>query len=89
MKNKAIVSNQPTAEAWDDQGEEVPVYTAKFSDTIKKYIPLHRFSKDFREMYVSGFLIKVFLDYHDKITAVSTRNTEFVPKISSDPFNSN
>lgn len=61
----------------------VPIYVHFGSKTIKKYIPLRNFSKDFKEMYEANFFKKVFYD-DDLVTAQSIHNTFFIPKISAD-----
>ena len=61
----------------------VPVYVHFGSRTIKRYIPLRKFSKDFKEMYENKFFKKVFYD-DDQVTAQSIHNTFFVPKITTD-----
>jgi hypothetical protein len=63
----------------------IPIYKDLYSGEIVKAIPLHLFSKSFREMYDQGIFKKAFMD-NEQVTVMSIHNTIFIPKISNYDF---
>jgi hypothetical protein len=58
----------------------VAVYESESSTTVKFYKELHKFTKDFQDMYNSNFFRKIFYN-GEHITARSFNKTTFVAKV--------